>query len=311
MLRVSRFFLLLLFLPIVVSCGSGDSNTTNVSSVVDAASALMVVDYQGREVVLDYPATRIVALSPHIVENLFSAGAGQHIVAAVAFSDYPEGAKVIRQLGNAGSVGLEAIVSVDPDLVVVWGSGDQNSAMLVRRLEQLSIPVYVDEPRKLEDVARSIVDLGKLAGTEEKALSISEGYLDALSVVRQRHQNKAPVSVFYQIWDSPLQTLNGDHMISDMIALCGGSNIFADSSVLAPQVSVESVLHRNPDLIFASATTELAQSWLRAWEQWSALNAVEKNALYSLEPDWMSRQTVRLLLGLQQMCEAIDSERSL
>lgn len=308
---MSRFFLLLLFLPIVVSCGSGDSNTTNVSSVVDAASALMVVDYQGREVVLDYPATRIVALSPHIVENLFSAGAGQHIVAAVAFSDHPESAKAIPQLGNAGSVGLEAIVSVDPDLVVVWGSGDQNSAMLVRRLEQLSIPVYVDEPRKLEDVARSIVDLGKLAGTEKEALSVSEGYLEALRAARQRYQNTALVRVFYQIWDSPLQTLNGDHMISDMIALCGGSNIFADSSVLAPQISVESVLHRNPDLVFASATTELAQRWLTSWKKWSGLKAAEQDALHMLKPDWMSRQTVRLLFGLQEMCESIDSARSL
>ena len=305
---------LLLFSAIVVFLGACSPEIDELPALEPHTSTrpeseIRVVDYLGRDVILERSASRIVALSPHIVENLYSAGAGERIVAAVAYSDYPEPAKSIDQLGGVGSVSLEAIIAMSPDLVVVWGSGDQNSSQLVRRLEKLAIPVYVDEPRVLSDVARSIADLGKLAGSEREAQAASKAYLAALDGVRLKYKNLSPIKVFYQIWDDPLQTLNGEHMVSSMMTLCGAANVFADAPLLAPQVSVEAVIERNPDIIFASANEELGEPWLNEWRSWDSLKAVKHNALFRLNPDWMSRPTVRLLHGLREMCLNISSVR--
>lgn len=270
-------------------------------------AAVEVTDYLDRVVRLEKPAQRIVALAPHIVENTYSAGAGDRLVAAVNYSDYPAEARELPQLGSYKAVSLEQILALGPDLVLIWGSG--NSETMLPQLERLGLNVYVNEPRKLEDVARSVRDIGILAGTSEAAEKVAQQYEQTLAQLREHYESNEPVTVLYQVWNQPLQTLNGKHLVSDVIRLCGGRNVYADAIPLAPKINMESVLARDPQVIVASGMGEKRPDWLDEWKQWPVLTAVKHDNLFFVPPDIIQRHTVRIAQGAELFCEHIENAR--
>ena len=272
-----------------------------------ALADVAVMDYLGREVRLAQPAQRIVALAPHIVENLFSAGAGGRIKGVVDHCDYPAAAAELPRVGAISSYSLEAILALQPDLVVVWHSG--RGGDILKRLDALGIPSYASEPVRLEDVARSVRDFGTLAGTSAVAGKAAARFERDLARLRQRFQDRAPVPALYQVWHEPLQTLNDRHIISDVMRLCGGRNVFGDAPALAPRISVESVIDRDPLAIIASGMGEARPDWLDRWRRWPVLRAVQQDNLFFIPPDIIQRHTVRMLKGAQMMCEHLDTAR--
>ncbi len=271
------------------------------------SAAATVTDFLGRSVILDAPATRIVALSPHIVENLYSAGAGSKLVGVVSYSNYPVEAAKIAQVGSYAAFSLETIVSLKPDLIVMWGSGNGMAAL--EKLEPLGIPIFVSEPRVLADIPLSIRLLGKLAGTQNTSEAEALRIESEIEQLKTDFGGGREVSVLYQIWNDPLQTLNGNHLISQVIALCGGKNIFWDTKSLAPKISIESVLLRNPDVIVASGMSKARPEWLDDWHNYPSLQAVKNGALFYVDPDHIQRPTARVLLGARNLCEMLQSQR--
>ena len=278
-----------------------------VLSAIRPAAATTLVDFAGRTVTLAAPAVRIVALAPHIVENAFSAGAGDKLVGAVTYSDFPAAARNIPRVGSYQAWSLEAIVASEPDLVLIWGSG--NGLETVAALERLGIPVYVSELRALTDIPASIRAIGQLAGTSAVSEREAARLEREFTALRQRYGARRQMSVFYQIWNEPLQTINGEHLISSVIGLCGGHNAFADASSLAPRVSLESVLVRDPEVILASGMGEARPDWLDDWRAYPGLRAVRSNALFFIHPDLIQRPTARILLGARALCEQLDAAR--
>ena len=271
------------------------------------AQAITVLDFSGREVTLDQPAKRIVALAPHIVENLYSAGAGDKLVGVVSYSNFPDEAKNVPEVGTYNAFSLEQVLALQPDLVVMWGSG--NGMQTLPQFETLGIPVYVSELRQLSDVPKSIRNLSQLAGTPaigEAEASRIETELDAL---HRRYGEKRSLSVLYQIWNDPLQTVNGEHLISEIIALCGGYNVFGDARSLAPRVSIESVLLRDPAAIVASGMGEARPEWLDEWRAYPSLTAVADEALLFVNPDHLQRPSARIVLGARSLCQQLDQVR--
>ena len=275
--------------------------------VPGTAEPVSVEDFAGRTVTLAAPARRVVALAPHIVENVFSAGAGDRLVGVVSYSNYPRAARTIPRVGSYNAFSLETIASLQPDLIVMWGSG--NGMQSLARLELLGIPVFVSEPRQLEDIPRTIRNLGMLAGTRQVSESRALAIEQALGSLRAKYSERTPLKVFYEIWNEPLQTINGEHLISQLVALCGGRNIFADVATLAPRISIEAVLARTPDAIVASGMGESRPDWLDQWRQYPSLPAARNNALFFVPPDHLQRPTARVLLGAQALCEQLDSAR--
>lgn len=271
------------------------------------AEPVVVRDFLGRSVQLEAPARRIVALAPHIVENLFSAGAGNRLVGVVSYSNFPEAARALPLVGSYNAFSLEQIIAAQPDLILMWGSG--NGAGALQKLERLGIPVFVSELRQLADIPASIRKLGILAGTTARSEPEARRLEREFDQLAAHYRDKRPLSVFYQIWHEPLQTVNGDHLISQVISLCGGSNIFADAPTLAPRINLESVLARNPEVIVAGGMSSAAPVWLGDWHRYPTLSAVTGNGLVAINPDHMQRPTARILQGAQDLCARLDSLR--
>ena len=271
------------------------------------AQAITVLDFSGREVTLDQPAKRIVALAPHIVENLYSAGAGDKLVGVVSYSNFPDEAKNVPEVGTYNAFSLEQVLALNPDLVVMWGSG--NGMQTLSTFEALGIPVYVSELRQLSDVPKSIRNLSQLAGTPAIGEAEASRIETELNALHRRYGEKRSLSVLYQIWNDPLQTVNGEHLISEIISLCGGYNIFGDARSLAPRVSIESVLLRDPDAIVASGMGEARPEWLDQWRAYPSLTAVADEALFFVNPDHLQRPSARIVLGAQSLCQQLDQIR--
>lgn len=271
------------------------------------AQPVTVQDAAGRTVSLAAPARRIVALSPHLVENLYSAGGGDWLVGVVSHSDYPPEAAAIPEVGSFNAYSVEAIASLQPDLILMWGSG--NGMRTLARLEVLGIPVFVSEPRRLDDIPRDIRALGRLAGSEVAAEAEAARIEGELASLRARYRNSRPIAVMYEIWNEPLQTVNGEHLISQVIELCGGRNIFADLPTLAPRITIESVLARAPEAIVASGRQDTRPAWLDTWRRYPALPAVRDEGLFFVDPDLLERPTSRVLAGARSLCEQLDSLR--
>jgi len=272
------------------------------------AQPVAVRDDMGSLVRLPAPAQRIISLSPHLAENVYSAGAGKALIATVAFSDYPRKARSVPRIGSFNAIDIERIITLKPDLVLAWGSG--NGTRLVEQLRQLGLTVFVSEPLELNNVASLIERLGILAGTSSAAWPVASLYRQTIDGIRLHHRGKRKVSVFYQIWDKPLMTVNGKHMISDIIRLCGGRNVFSELKVLAPQVSKEAVIKADPEVIIASGAAGEHPEWLKNWLKWKSINAVKRGQLYTLDADIIQRQTMRLLMGTVKLCSILEDVRA-
>lgn len=273
-----------------------------------AAANLQVTDDSGQKLTLKAPAEKVVALAPHITELVFDAGAGDTLVGVSAYSDFPEQAKTLPVVGDANHFDVERIAALKPDLVLAWGSGTPQAA--IERLRDLDIPVAVIEASDLSDVARELGMIGKLTGHEQSALKAAKDYLDGLGDLRKQYAGRPPISVFFQISRHPLFTVNGKHPISQAIKLCGGRNVFANLDTLAPSVSLEAVLKRNPEVIVAAGSASKDAHAMLRWLRWTDLAAAQYTNLYLIDGDLISRSTPRMLKGMTKLCADLDEARA-
>lgn len=272
-----------------------------------AKPELVVVDDNGAEVRLEGPARRIISLAPNITEVLFHVGAGAQIVGADEYSNYPPAAKDILRVNNYAAANYELILSLKPDLVIAWQSG--NGDKIINPLRKLGIPVFVVETRQIDQVPNLFRRFGKLSGHDKIAEQRALEFTERLTKIRDSNMKKLPIRTFYQIWDEPLITLNGKHMVSSVIELCGGVNIFADAIPLVPYVNIESIVAADPQVIIAGGSQEEQPRWFKSWQKWAGISAVIKRQIYLIPADLMQRHSVRILDGAEMMCGYLDSAR--
>ena len=272
-----------------------------------ALAQVQTVDDLGNRVVLPHPARRIVSLAPHNTENLFSAGAGQWLVGAVEHSDFPPAASAIPRIGNYKQINTEALLALRPDLVVVWASG--NPPALLAKLEKLGLTLFYSEPKTFPQVVDNIRRLAILAGTEKHTPANLKKLLAQYAKLKDEHRGLTPVSVFYQLWNEPLITLNGNQLVSHAIEACGGRNVFADLPMLAPRINVEGVLAQDPEVILLATHDGKNNAWAQRWTRWKNLRAVKNRHIYAVDGNLLHRHTARFLRGMQRVCEILDQVR--
>ena len=254
-----------------------------------------VRDDYGNAVRLPSPAARIVSLAPHLTELVYAAGAGARMVGAVEYSDFPPPARELPRVGSDAHISLEAVLALKPDLIVAWPNA--GSVRAINRLGELGLPVFRSEPRELEDIATTLERLGALAGTSAQAEAAAQAFRGRKAQLEKRYAARSKVRVFYQVWDRPLLTVNGDHVISKVIALCGGENVFAALPLIAPEVDAEAVLRAAPDVILTSRWDAQPPSWLPG------------TRLFVVPADLIQRHTPRLLDGAEHVCRALEEAR--
>ena len=279
-----------------------------LSVITFSQAEVSVIDDRGREVTLQQPAKRIISLAPHITESLFAAGAGDNIVGAMEYSDYPEAARKIPRVGGYASLDIEKIVSLKPDLIVVWSSG--NNLKEVEKLEALGLTVFMSEPYYPKDIANNIKRFGILTGNTNISSTFVDKYLNHYKRLQKDNEKKEKIKVFYQFWNKPIMTINGKHLISQIINLCGGINVFSELPSLTPKISVEAVIASNTDAIIAGDIGSRKLLWMSEWKQWTQIPAVRKKQIYFINPDLINRAGPRILQGADELCGLLDKARN-
>jgi iron complex transport system substrate-binding protein len=252
---------------------------------------------------------RIVSLSPHITELLFAAGAGDRIVGVDDESDYPAAAASIARVGEISALDVEGLLKLKPTLVILWDSG--TPARRKAELERLNLRLYVTEQRHLDDIGSTLIEFGRLAGTSPVAAAAAHKYRQDLDQLRAQYAGRRRLTVFYQVWDRPLYTLSGAHVVSEMLSLCGGENVFAHLSTLAPAPAVdkEAVLARNPDVIIIGAIGSEGARQVRDWSEFPGLRAVQTHRVYTVDPSLTGRMAPRILEGVAAICSLLERAR--
>lgn len=254
------------------------------------------------------PASRIITLSPHLAELVFAAGAGDRLVAAVAFSDYPPAVRRLPQVGDAFRVDYEAVLALQPDLLLAWRSG--NPPETLERLRRLGLRVEAFEPADLADIGRELVRIGELAGTLPQAEAAAARYRAGLDALASGAAGSTPLTAFIQLSEQPFYTVTDRHFLGQGLRLCGGRNVFGSLPGLTAIVSVESILDAAPEVIIASDMHAHGPGPLAGWRAWPALPAVRAGNLFMVDADLLARPGPRLLDGIAAICRQLDVARA-
>lgn len=250
------------------------------------------------------PAQRIVTLAPHLAELAYAAGAGHRLVGTVHWTDYPPAAAALPRIGDAFRLDLETLAVLAPDLILAWRGG--NPDHMLEQLVQRGYRVVALAPERLDDIGAQLEEIGRLAGTLEAAREAAGRYRADLEALRRAHAGKSALRVFYQVSWRPLYTVGGRQLISEVIELCGGRNIFEDLGELAPAIGMEAVIARDPEVIL---TATIQAQDLDEWRRWPSIAAVARGHLYAIDGDLVVRASPRILEGTGQVCDALDRSR--
>lgn len=266
------------------------------------AHAQQVKDDSGVTLSIERPAQRMVSLAPHLAEIAFAAGAS--LAGVSASSHHPLEASRLPVVASHGRVDIERLIALRPDLVLAWQSG--NSPLQIDRVRRLGVPVLVTEVRSLADIPRLVRLVGVLAGSEALAAARARNLEEEIETLRRRYAGARQLEVFLEIWHRPMLTVNGAHLISDALRVCGGRNVFATAKTLTPAVSREQVLNARPEAIVTGGFGSEARE---AWRGFEPVPAVRRGRIYPIDPDLLHGQGPRVVQGVRALCERLDLAR--
>ncbi|AZF60376.1 cobalamin-binding protein [Pseudomonas sp. R11-23-07] len=237
---------------------------------------------------------RVVSLAPSLSEIVVELGAADVLVGVLDGGDRPAELANVPSVGRYGQLDMERLLSLKPDLILLW-PGSVGAAQR-EQLQRLNLPVFIAEPHSLEQLTAQVQAIAEQLGRGEAGRVLADKLRQRLAYLRQRYQRAEPVRVFYQVWNQPLYTVGGGQIISDALTVCGARNVFDDLTLPAPQVSVESVLQRDPELILVGD-----QAQLEAWKVWPTMMARVR-----LVPDkGLERPSAQMLEALARLCQVI------
>ena len=272
-----------------------------------ATTAVTVKDDTGAQLTLPGIPRRIVSLSPGATEMLFAAGAGDHVIATVEYSDTPPEAKRIPRIGDVAAIDVERLVALRPDVAIIWPGG--GNAAQIEKIARLGLPLYRQQVDALADLPESLRRLGTLAGTSAVAERHARELETRLAHLSREYAGGGRVTVLVQVWNRPIYTVGGTQLMSDALRLCGARNVFADLKDPGPAVDVEAVIARDPDIIVAAAPAGAAAAWLEDWKRFPALRAVRSGHLVPFEDDRFSRLGPSVLAATEGLCKVLAGAR--
>ncbi|WP_392891783.1 cobalamin-binding protein [Pseudomonas migulae] len=249
-----------------------------------------------------FAVERVVSLAPSLSEIVVELGSADLLVGVLDAGDRPAELQNLPSVGRYGQLDMERLLSLKPDLLLLW-PGSVGPAQR-EQLKHLNIPTYVADSHSLEQLTTQIEAVAAQLGRPERGVSLAADLRQSLAVLRQRYRRDEPLRVFYQVWDRPLYTVGGGQIISDALEVCGARNVFADLTLPAPQVSVEAVLQRDPEVILAGE-----QAQLEAWKSWPRVAAVAQGRLLLVTDKGLERPSGQMIEATAKLCQLIAPDR--
>jgi vitamin B12 transport system substrate-binding protein len=243
-------------------------------------------------------AERVVSLAPSLSEIVAELGAANVLVGVLDGGDRPAALAHVPSVGHYGQLDMERLLSLRPDLILLW-PGSVGPAQR-EQLQRLNIPVYVAEPHSLEQLTTQVQAIAEQLGRAEAGRQLAAQLRQRLVELRQRYQRAEPLRVFYQVWDQPLYTVGGGQIISDALTVCGARNVFDDLKLPAPQVSIESVLQRDPEMILVGDQAQKA-----AWKVWPTM----AERVRQVPDKGLERPSGQMLEAVGRLCQVIAPNR--
>lgn len=243
-------------------------------------------------------AERVVSLAPSLTEIMLDLQAESALVGILDAGPRPKGLADIASVGQFAQFELETLLSLQADLVLHWPSSI--AEMQLKQLKQLGVPVFSADAQTMDELAEQFAQIGALVGAEQRGIQLTKQLQQQLAQMRARYQRDVPLKVFYQIWDAPMYTLGGEQIISDALRVCGAENMYADLALPAPQVSVESVIARNPDVILLGS-----QRLAQMWQAWPVVRAVQLGQVLEVPDHGLERPSLQMFAALEQLCEQL------
>ncbi|MBF8676043.1 cobalamin-binding protein [Pseudomonas fulva] len=241
---------------------------------------------------------RVVSLAPSLTEIMLELQAGDLLVGVLDGGERPPALRALPSVGRYGQLDMERLLSLRPDLLLLW-PGSVPPAQR-DQLKRLGIPTFSAEPHSIEQLLGQIEEIAEHVGRTDQGRRYADALRARLHALRQQYHRDRPLQVFYQVWDRPLYTLGGQQVISDALAVCGARNVFADLNPAAPQVSVESVIARDPDIILAADAQQLA-----SWKAWPTLRAVAQDGLLVVPDNGIERPSGQMIEATARLCELL------
>ena len=259
------------------------------------------------ESIIENNANRVITLSPHLAEMLFNLGALDTLVGVSAYTDFPEELKNLPNIGDAFVLDIEKITILEPDIILAWESGTPQN--IVDELVNLGFKVKIIKSKNLEDIASSILLLGEVIGKKNEAKKIANEFKTGIKYLKDTYQKKKKLRVFFQIDEKPIFTIGGSHFISEVIDICGGINIFSDVKQTAPSISEESVVSRDPEVIFSRDVASNKMKF-KIWEKFNNMSAIKLDNLFYLNARELERPTSGLVNAGKEICSKLEQARS-
>lgn len=243
---------------------------------------------------------RVVSLAPSMTEIVLELGADDLLVGLLDSGERPAALQGLASVGRHGQLDVERLLSLKPDLLLLW-PGSMAPAQR-DQLRRLGIDTFSAEPGNLDQLIEQIEAIAVRLGREAQGRAYAAGLRARLSGLRERYRRDTPLRVFYQVWDKPLYTLGGRQVVSDALRVCGARNVFDDLTQPAPQVSVESVLVRDPEVILAGDPAQLA-----SWRAWPKLSAVAGQRLLVVPDKGLERPSGQMIEATARLCALLGA----
>ena len=237
-----------------------------------------------------------------MTEITFAVGAGERLVGVTSFCDYPEEAKRIRRIGDTLTPNIENIIALKPQIVLVSTASQMEN--FTRTLDAQNIAYFVTNPNSLDDIYKTIYQIGEIFGTSDKAYQIVAELKKRVAEVEARTASAADVKVFVQIDKNSLYTVGKESFMTDLIARAGGESLTKDVATAYPKISKETALALNPERIILSES----DNNLEPNEVFANSPAMKKNKVFRIEADLLSRPGPRIVDGLERLARALHPE---
>jgi len=276
---------------LLVACADPRPQTPAVAETgaASVAGGLTIRDDFGDTLTVRAPPRRIVSLNPATTELFFALGAGDRLVGRTHFDLYPPAAQTVQDLGSAIPPNVESVLGVRPDLVMLYASSSNRDA--ATRLHGAGVPTLTLRIDHIADFRRAVAILGRVIGDTARATVVADSVSRTLERVRVAMQGKPRLTAFWKAWDSPVIAIGGGSFLSELVDIAGGKNVYGDDPRPAFDVTIEDVVRRNPDVVFAGPESG---ERMRSAPAWRALRAVREGRILIVDTMLVGRPGVRL-----------------